>query len=82
MKQLWIIAGMRRSGIHAVLNWLLSGLDAPYVVLNNVGHDRIKPKEENTMFSDGYNNLRSSNEQVVTVFEEKRLSTNTSKYSV
>jgi len=74
MRTLWIIAGMRRSGIHAVLDWLLSGLDSPHVVLNNVRLDRVNPKENNTSFSDGYEDSGNPNEHIVIVFEDKRLS--------
>jgi len=73
MRTLWIIAGMRRSGIHAVVDWLLSGLDGPYILLNNVRLDRINPKENNTTFSDGYETSRNENEHAVVVFEDKSL---------
>jgi len=73
MRTLWIIAGMRRSGIHAVVDWLLSGIDAPHVVLNNVRLDRINPKDDNTTFSDDYQDSTNPDEHIVAVFEDKRL---------
>jgi len=73
MRTLWIIAGMRRSGIHAVVDWLLSGIDAPHVVLNNVRIDLVNPKENNTTFSDGYQDSSNPDEHIVAVFEDKRL---------
>ena len=74
MRTLWIIAGMRRSGIHAVVDWLLPSIDAPHVVLNNVRLDRVNPKENNTSFSDGYEDSNNPDEHVIVVFEDKRLS--------
>lgn len=73
MRTLWIIAGMRRSGIHAVVDWLLSGINAPYVVLNNARLDRINPKEKDTTFSTGYEDSKNPHEHVVAIFEDKRL---------
>jgi len=73
MRTLWIIAGMRRSGIHAVVDWLLSGLDGPYILLNNVRFDRVHRKANNMSLSPGYETSRTANEHVVTVFEDKRL---------
>lgn len=32
----FVVLGMQRSGNHAVIQWLLSGLDEPWVYLNNV----------------------------------------------
>ena len=74
MRTLWIIAGMRRSGIHAVVDWLLSGIDGPYVILNNARLDRVNPKENNTTFSDGYQDSNNQDEHVVAIFEDKQLS--------
>ena len=73
MRTLWIIAGMRRSGIHAVVEWLLSGLEAPHIVLNNVRLDRISPKEKDTTFSEDYQDSTNEDEHVVAIYEDKRL---------
>ncbi len=73
MRTLWIIAGMRRSGIHAVLDWIRSSLDEPWLVLNNVRLGSVNPKDRNTMFSDGYQHASGTDEHLFTVFEDKRL---------
>jgi len=76
MRTLWIIAGMRRSGIHAVVNWIKAAIDTtgePHVLLNNVHLPVLNSKESNVIFSKSFASSDSANEHVLVVFEDKRL---------
>ncbi len=76
MRTLWIIAGLRRSGIHAVVNWMKQSLDTtgePHVLLNNVRLTRLNPKPSNVVFSRNFAAADSENEHVLVTFEDKRL---------
>ncbi len=76
MRTLWIIAGMRRSGIHAVVNWMKAAIDTtgePHVLLNNVRLRVLNSKDSNVIFSKSFASSASSNEHVLIVFEDKRL---------
>ena len=57
MRTLWTIAGIRRSGIHAVVNWIKAALDTtgePHVLLNNVHLSVLNSKDANAMFSKNF----------------------------
>ncbi len=73
MRTLWTIAGVRRSGIHAVVNWIRAALGEPHVLLNNVHLASLNAKERNTVFSKGFATSDSADEHVLVVFEDKRL---------
>jgi len=76
MRTLWIIAGMRRSGIHAVVNWIKAAIDTtgePHILLNNVHLPVLNSKESNVIFSKNFASSDSTNEHVLVVFEDKRL---------
>jgi len=76
MRTLWIIAGMRRSGIHAVVNWIKAAIDTtgePHVLLNNVRLSVLNSKDSNSIFSQGFASSDSANEHVLVVYEDKRL---------
>jgi len=76
VRTLWIIAGLRRSGIHAVVDWIRAALDAaaqPHLLLNNVRLHRLHPRESNVAFSADYHLSCSPHEHLLVVFEDKRL---------
>jgi len=76
MRTLWIIAGMRRSGIHPVVNWIKAAIDTagePHVLLNNVHLAVLNSKDSNVVFSRNFASSDSANEHVLVVFEDKRL---------
>lgn len=76
MRTLWIIAGLRRSGIHPVVNWIKAAIDTsggPHVLLNNVHLAVLNSKDSNVVFSRNFASSDSANEHVLVVFEDKRL---------
>lgn len=76
MRTLWVIAGMRRSGIHAVVHWIRAALDAagePHLLLNNVHLATLNRKDANVLFSPNYAASPRAAEHVLIVFEDKRL---------
>ena len=76
MRTMWIIAGMRRSSIHAVTNWMRTSLATagePHVLLNNVRLLRFNSKSENVVFSDNYVSTGPGSEHILIVFEDKLL---------
>jgi len=76
MRTLWIVAGMRRSGIHAVVNWIKTAIDTtgePHVLLNNVRLRTLNRKDSNVIFSQSFVSSASANEHILVVFEDKRL---------
>ncbi len=76
MRTMWIIAGMRRSGIHAVTNWIRTALDAagePHLLVNNVRLTHFNHKSENVVFSRNYVSAASGNSHILIVYEDKLL---------
>lgn len=73
MRTIWTVAGMRRSGIHAVTDWLIEGLDGPTLLLNNVKLDTLHHDKRCVTFSKGYESSGSQDEHIVVIFEDKRL---------
>ena len=76
MRTLWIITGMRRSGIHAVVNWIKAAIDTtgePHVLLNNVRLSVLNGKDSNSIFSQNFASSDSPKEHVLIVYEDKRL---------
>jgi len=76
MRTLWIIAGMRRSGIHAVVNWIKAAIDTtgePHVLLNNVRLSVLNSRNSNAIFSKNFVSSNSRNEHILIVFEDKHL---------
>lgn len=73
MRTIWIVAGMRRSGIHAFTDWFMAGLEGPTLLLNNVRLNSLHHDKRCVTFSKGYESSTGENEHIVVVFEDKRL---------
>jgi len=73
MRAIWVVAGMRRSGLHAFTDWLMAGLDGPTLLLNNVRLDALHGDKRCVTFSQGHESSTSDSEHIVVIFEDKRL---------
>jgi len=73
MRTIWIVSGMRRSGIHAFTDWFMAGLEGPTLLLNNVRLNSLHHDKRCVTFSTGYESSTNENEHIVVIFEDKRL---------
>jgi len=73
MRTIWVVAGMRRSGIHTVTDWLMSALQGPILLLNNVRFGALHGENRCISFSEGYESATGKDEHIIAIFEDKRL---------
>ena len=66
-------AGIRRSGIHAVMQWMMAGLDAPTAWWNNCNAERSHYMRRNATkaaLSDNFDSAKGPDENIIFGFED------------